>query len=495
MSMETEQAEKSGSTEKLESKSFPLSDQNDSCPKIGVIIFSKDRSAQLDLLIRSMKRFAPALVANSSIIYLSTKKIFSDGYAKFEELHPEVKMINQKDYKDFKECLDSSIDLSCKFTMLLVDDDVFVRPFVFGAEEFKILVESSVLAYSSRLYPGITRCYTRNCDSPPPKLSDSLAWKWSECSDSTDWGWPGSVDGNIYKTSDLEEMVSSGSYTAPNSLEWAMMKWISSKSCLGSIMFCGKSSTVINIPSNVVQEDHPDKSRNSGFSHEVLNMMFIGGRQISMSNIAGVMPNSPHVEISPIFEQQKSVVPMSVSIDMSVKPTPKKVEKDVRLFDNSFVISLKTRPEKLSGFMKRAARHGIDGVRHFEAIVPPVGVSGLSVGLSRRPGALGCYLSHQSIITMADALGLGLVAIFEDDAAFCDNFKNKAQDLFEKLPSNWDILFLGSIEVFGQSFVSEGLATGTLSYGTHCYIVNGSSFKKIIDAMKTYRTSIDDLLT
>ena len=413
------------------------------------------------------------------------------------EIHPEVLMINQEDYASFKECLDSAASTHGQFTMMLVDDDVFVRPFLFGSEEIKILGEQTVLAYSSRLYPGITRCYTRNCDSPPPNLSDALCWKWSECSDSSDWGWPGSVDGNIYKTSVLQEMISSGSYTAPNSLEWAMMKWISSKACLSSIMFCGKNPSVINIPSNVVQTDHPSQSRSSGFSHDVLNMMFIGGRRISMSNITGVSANSPHVEISPIFESQQQAVqiPMVVSIAAPSVETFEKPSSDVHLFDNSFVISLKTRPEKLSGFLTRASRHGIDAVRHFEAIVPPAGVSGLSSGLSRRPGALGCYLSHQAIISMSKSMGFDIVAVFEDDADFCVDFKKKAQALFDKLPSNWDILFLGSIEVFGQAFVSDGLATGTLSYGTHCYIVNGRSFQKIIDAMSTYSTSIDDLLT
>lgn len=165
------------------------------------------------------------------------------------------------------------------------------------------------------------------------------------------------------------------------------------------------------------------------------------------------------------------------------------------MFDYSFVISLKNRPERLKAFQERALAAGIDGIRPFQAFTAPPNFHGIYPLTARGLGAFGCTLSHQAILSMANAMAFPHVAIFEDDAEFCDGFKDKAQELYTRLPCEWDIFFVGSLRLLGQQYLDEGLARGTNTWGTHCYIVNGTSFQKVLDVVTRYKNPLDEELS
>ena len=88
------------------------------------------------------------------------------------------------------------------------------------------------------------------------------------------------------------------------------------------------------------------------------------------------------------------------------------------------------------------------------------------------PGALGCYLSHLSIIKKAYDLGLNRVWIFEDDVVFLKNPK-EVEEKIEELNTlvgleGWDILFTDDVSIL------------TTAYGAMFYRPdNNSIFKEV----------------
>lgn len=58
-------------------------------------------------------------------------------------------------------------------------------------------------------------------------------------------------------------------------------------------------------------------------------------------------------------------------------------------------------------------------------------------------GAWGCYQSHLSIIQSCLNRGVDSVLLLEDDAFFCENFKEKVTKFLQAVPNNWGMIYLG----------------------------------------------------
>ena len=57
---------------------------------INVIIFSKNRAAQLELFIRSMKKFFKDFSSNEiKILYKTSNSFFEEGYEKLKKIHSD----------------------------------------------------------------------------------------------------------------------------------------------------------------------------------------------------------------------------------------------------------------------------------------------------------------------------------------------------------------------------------------------------------------------
>lgn len=165
------------------------------------------------------------------------------------------------------------------------------------------------------------------------------------------------------------------------------------------------------------------------------------------------------------------------------------------IFEHSFVISLKERTDRLNDFFISAKNAGLENIKPFQAFRPPPNFHGIKPLTARGLGAFGCTLSHQAIITMALSMKSPQIVVFEDDAEFCENFIEKTIELYNKLPENWDIFFIGTLNIINQQFYDIGLGRGKSAWGTHCYMVNGKSFQKVLDVITTYKTALDEELT
>jgi len=260
---------------------------------LNIVVFSKDRAMQLDLFLRSFERF----VARSDcyalhVIYTCSNDFFRRGYAKLiGRNHPNVRFHLENKFKaDVLRC----INPSRSHTVFFVDDDVFKRPFDFYDGQMDLMeADPDILCRSLRYHPHLTYCHPMQKAITPPVFMEHnvFFWKGQE-GDYGDYGYPMSLDGHIFRTKDIRELLVRFDYANPNTLESAL-----AQSPLGAPkMVCYDDSVIVNIPMNRVQAvfDNPHGS----IGVEGLNDQFLSGKMLDLEGIFGVRNTSCHQEIA-----------------------------------------------------------------------------------------------------------------------------------------------------------------------------------------------------
>lgn len=137
-------------------------------------------------------------------------------------------------------------------------------------------------------------------------------------------------------------------------------------------------------------------------------------------------------------------------------------------FGGVYVINLDRRTDRLAQITEELARVGLPFKRF--------------TGIDRKPGILGCGLSHLAVLKEAKALGLKNVLIFEDDFTFsveAAEFWTKIRKFFESQP-DFDVCMLGhSLQHYRihTSLVLKVLEAQTAS----AYIVNAPFYDQLIE--------------
>jgi hypothetical protein len=113
-----------------------------------------------------------------------------------------------------------------------------------------------------------------------------------ECKDIlNDWHYRMSLDGHIFKTSDIYPLIHNLSYNDPNSLEAALDQNPIRK----PLMACLPESVILNIPWNRVQEYN--NNRHGGVGANFLNSQYLTGKRISLKSIIGIKNMAAHQEV------------------------------------------------------------------------------------------------------------------------------------------------------------------------------------------------------
>jgi hypothetical protein len=264
---------------------------------INVVVFSKDRPAQLELFLRSMKRFFVEWnMVSTSILYRYSSEEYHRGYDKTMKYHPEFLYVLEEPGK-FKEQVLKMINPAHNATMFFVDDIVFKNYWMLKSPPVrKFLTEDSILCLAIRLCPRINYCYTEKRDTPPPKFTSEGMWFWKDLSLKGDWSYPMSLDGNLFKTEDILPLLKSLSYENPNTLEGTLATHPIDK----PYMVCYPDTLLFNIPVNKVQTANGNHC--GSIPADYLNREFLKTKRISMSNLEFFKNTACHQEMPLILE-------------------------------------------------------------------------------------------------------------------------------------------------------------------------------------------------
>ena len=254
---------------------------------MNVVIFSKDRAAQLDLLLRSM----PEWFDEVYVIWTASDNNYRNAYQVLMNETPECVMCIQQG-KDFKQDTVWFADSPNEHTMFLTDDDVFLRGFDMPT------MPDNVACLSLRLNPRMDYCYTLNRPQKMPKIGTAgNIWNWRLAD--ADYGYPMSLDGHIFRTADILPLLERLDYHDPNSLEAALARNPINR----PMMMCFDRSVIVNNPVNRVQDTIKNRfGEFFGYSQEWLNKQFMAGKRIKLEPFIGYDPNACHVELPIIME-------------------------------------------------------------------------------------------------------------------------------------------------------------------------------------------------
>ena len=89
---------------------------------ISAIVFSKDRAAQLDLLLRSINKNCPHFF-EVCVLYTYSNEEFKQGYSLIQDKYPSHDRYHWVDQTDFQKDLENLVDRSKQILVFLTDDD------------------------------------------------------------------------------------------------------------------------------------------------------------------------------------------------------------------------------------------------------------------------------------------------------------------------------------------------------------------------------------
>lgn len=268
---------------------------------MNIIIFSKDRASQLELLLRTFKEcFKEFNDQKIKVLYKTTNSNFEKAYSLIN--YDNVELFQEH---NFKQDLIKLFDKNDELSMFLVDDIVFKDPFSIEDREFKLFKNSDdILTLSLRLNPQLNYCYAANIPLSKPTFVSECCINWTHSDSRGDFGYPMSVDGHVFKTKDIFATLQLIHYTNPNTLEAYLAGIAVNRNSIfrqkPKLLMYGKSK-LFNNPLNKVQTNNPN--RHGDVTAEYINEQFLNNKRIK-DTFRGLENKACHQEEKIEFENR-----------------------------------------------------------------------------------------------------------------------------------------------------------------------------------------------
>lgn len=247
---------------------------------IQAIIFSADRPAQLDLLLRSIEQNAPG-VFDVTVTYNYSYPDYLRGY---QQLGYGVErwMYHGLKWKrpEFKNLVLDLIDPDIEFTCFFCDDDVIYRPMTPDP-----WFASDVACFSPRLGLNVTWDYQQQRKfnyGDYQTVAGFIYWDWRKASDEA--AYPLATNGHIFRTGVIRPLLEGIEFQTFNQMEARLQR---SRHSLPPMMFAYEHSCLVNVPANLVQSDYPDNRYGQEFPMPTreLNDAFLAGKRIQLDEM------------------------------------------------------------------------------------------------------------------------------------------------------------------------------------------------------------------
>ncbi len=266
-----------------------------------LIIFSKNRACQLNLLLDSIKNNAEMLFDKIHVLYKSENDEYSAGYDKVMNNHKGVYFLKENNFrKDLFKLIDDDIES----TTFMVDDAVIFKQILTRKIDIIKPVIEDFIIFSLRL--------GTNCNySHPANLhynlgeheinGEYLIFDYTK-QQVGDFRYPLSTDGHIYNTKLIKDLLIEIPFVNPNTLEAYLQRFVLTNSIPKTIM-CFRESKLVSIPVNLVNDTFKNRhGLQFGISEKELNDKFLNNETIDLNSMDFSEVNGPHKEIKYIFK-------------------------------------------------------------------------------------------------------------------------------------------------------------------------------------------------
>ncbi len=259
------------------------------------IVFSKNRAAQLDLLLRSIETNAPDLYDTIHVIWKGDGE-YAAAYRICQDEHLSVVFGREVDLRDDTLVL---VRAAGEHIAFLMDDCVFYRT-PDDDPVASVLEDEDVLCFSPRLGLNTTDSYPlrRRQEVPAARAAEDgiVYWGWQTAD--ADFSYPYSLDGNVFRRDDLLPLLHDvHDWSTPNSLETSLA--VMGDRLGRPLMAAHTCSSLVGVPANRVGDDSYSTNRHGELYPRdpfELNRAYLAGGRIRLDSVAPFMVNAAHVE-------------------------------------------------------------------------------------------------------------------------------------------------------------------------------------------------------
>jgi len=258
---------------------------------IDVIVFSKDRAAQLDLLLTSLA-VHNNLFKKPKVIYRTSNIEYEKGYDIIRKYNTAHFQKEQNFYRDVMESVKRCGRLFC----FMVDDQIWLRS---GPTYLQVKqhmdAHPQAVCLSCRLGRNTTYQYQtqRHIELPEfMEVGPFLLWDRNTCPHRTNFNYPLSVDAHIFRRDEILTLLEQIRFQQPNQLEGRLQarRFVNH---VGPMMLCPQKSLIVNAVVNRVQDVCANRVGNRPeYKADVMNNRFLSGDRLdldrtNLKNIAG----------------------------------------------------------------------------------------------------------------------------------------------------------------------------------------------------------------
>jgi len=243
------------------------------------VTFSKNRACQLHLFLESMDRNNKTRM-DMNVLYDGDTEEFLEGYEILIKQFPNVNFVKQTDFKkDTLELCDSTPN---ELLMFFVDDNIMYRKFDLPNDFIKIY-DYNVSSLSVRLgfNTVIQDPYTDSITIMPTEITvleeTFNMWNWTSIPGNMNFGYPFSVDGNVYEKEYILNIIKDFNYNNPNQFEGGFQaEWLTDK----PYMACLDESVLVNTPLNLAGSSNNRAGEEFGLTLDFLNQQYLEGKKL-----------------------------------------------------------------------------------------------------------------------------------------------------------------------------------------------------------------------
>tara|TARA_Y100000004_G_C8894656_1_gene403584 strand:- start:75 stop:959 length:885 start_codon:yes stop_codon:yes gene_type:complete len=288
-------------------------------------VFSKDRPLQLDLTLKSIAtNFSNSRVV---VLYKTSNEEYESSYSVLMQEHENVSFVKQRHsiFDDIHKIIEGLEG----YVYFLTDDCIVYQPATLSVEELDNLFETVrdleqnklLSCVSLRLGENTTKRMAGGeliADAIPSEVYLSgnkfLLWNFTSIAFGGYWCYPLSVDGHIFKVSEMKKFTSElclldNHYSncgkvprakhawrqTPNEFESKLQRFMFE---LKPVMASLRHSCVVNSPNNRVQDSHDNKSGDvHAYAPLDLKDEFDSGRRINLKDLNFQNIECPHQEL------------------------------------------------------------------------------------------------------------------------------------------------------------------------------------------------------
>lgn len=291
-----------------------------------IIVLSKNRAAQCELLLRSIKEQMPDWHnLFISVLYNADSNEFFQGYSLLKKIHPEFHYQREDNTISVNRQIASLLDIEPRrYFSFFVDDLVVIRPFSTADPQFRMLSENrrgDTLALSLRLNPRVTYSQPTGRHTPPPKIDHDGTYRYRHhikdflfslmektgfnmCpSGAGVWKYQMILDGNVYRFDEFKAYFSRLPEipSAPR-IEETMLR----QPMAGKRIIIYPESHIINIASNRIRTDEFFPCGDDNPS--TLNDRFLSGEMLDYDHLQEIANTSCHLALRHQFRERNTHV-------------------------------------------------------------------------------------------------------------------------------------------------------------------------------------------